>query len=117
MERNEQLDLAYRLLDLDLVDSEGRRCGKVDDIVLSGEPGKVAYVAGIRTGPGALPARFIRRLRKPARRIFSDGSTDVPSKLIEDFDAAVTLGATAQELDLGRGDRRLGRLLGGEDDE
>jgi hypothetical protein len=32
----EQVDLAYRLLDLDLVDREGRRCGKVDDLEFSG---------------------------------------------------------------------------------
>lgn len=116
MAENEQLDLAYRFLDLDLVDSEGRRCGKVDDVVLSGEPGELSYVAALRSGPGALPARFIRRLRGPARQIFRGGSTDVPSKVIEDFDSTVTLSTTAKELGLARGDRRLAALFGAEDD-
>ncbi len=63
-----ELDLAYRLLDLDLIDSEDRRCGKVDDLELSGGPGQPTYVAAIIAGPGALPARFPRRLRRHAAR-------------------------------------------------
>jgi hypothetical protein len=51
----EQVDLAYRLLDLDLVDREGRRCGKVDDLEFSGRPGEPLHVDAIVTGPGALP--------------------------------------------------------------
>jgi hypothetical protein len=109
---NEQIDLAYRLLDLDLVDSEGVRCGKVDDLVLTGGPGEGTYVAAIRTGPGALPQRFIPRLRRLARRVFRQGFTDVPSTLVEDFDSVVTLTATAPELGLGDGDRRLAKMFG-----
>ena len=73
-------------------------------------------MAAVRSGPGALPARFIRRLRGPARRVFRGGTADVPSKLIEDFDATVTLGGTAKELGLAQGDRRLAALFGAEDD-
>jgi hypothetical protein len=98
---HEQIDLAYRLLDLDLVDSEGIRCGKVDDLVLTGDPGEPAYVAAIRTGYGALPARFPRRLQRLARRIFGERSTDVPSRAVEDFDARVELNAPMQDLGLG----------------
>ena len=46
-----EIDLAYRLLDLDLVDSEGLRCGKVDDLELTGGPGEVTYVAAIVSFP------------------------------------------------------------------
>ena len=108
----DQIDLAYRLLDLDLVDSDGRRCGKVDDVVLDGTPGASTYVAAVRAGPGALPQRFIRRLRRPARRLFGEAYTDVPSSVIEDFDSAVELAETAEELGLGWGDRRLAGLFG-----
>jgi hypothetical protein len=108
----DQIDLAYRLLDLDLIDSEGTRCGKVDDLELVGGPGEATYVSAIRSGYGALPRRFIRPLRHTARRIFGSSYVEVPAKLVEDFEAAVTLNETAAELGLGEGDRRLGNLFG-----
>jgi hypothetical protein len=111
----EELDLAYRLLDLDLVDREGLRCGKVDDLELEGEPGEPTYVAAIVSGYGALPARFPRRFRRLAARVFRGRRIRVPSDLVEDFDAAVELRETAAKLGLGEGDRRLAALLGGED--
>jgi hypothetical protein len=114
---HEQLDLAYRLLDLDLVDSEGRRCGKVDDIELAGGPGEPLYVAAIVAGPGALPARFVRRLRGLARGVFRGGKARISWGTVEDFDSAVRLNRTAARLGLARGDRDLARLApgGGED--
>jgi hypothetical protein len=113
MGANEQLDLAYRLLDLDLVDSEGRRCGKVDDLELAGGPRELTYVAAIRTGPGALPARFPRRLRPLARHLFGGESSAVPASLVDDFDATVRLTEAAEDLGLGEGDRRFAGLFGG----
>jgi hypothetical protein len=110
--QNEQIDLAYRLLDLDLVDSEGRRCGKVDDLELEGGPGELTYVAAIRTGPGALPARFQPRFRDFARRLLRSGFKSVPSALVDDFDSAVTLTETAEELGLAAGDRALADWFG-----
>ena len=112
----DEIDLAYRLLDLDLVDCEGRRCGKVDDIVLEGGPGELTYVSAVRTGPGALPARFIRRLRPLAERMLGGEAVTVPWKDVDDFDATLTLTETADELKLGQGDRRLSKLLGARTD-
>jgi hypothetical protein len=111
-DQNEQIDLAYRLLDLDLVDSEGRRCGKVDDLELEGGPGELTYVAAIRTGPGALPARFRPRFRGIARRLLRSGFKSVPSELVDDFDSAVTLTKTAEELGLAAGERALAGWFG-----
>ena len=113
--RHTELDLAYRLLDLDLVDSEGRRCGKVDDLEFAGRPGDPTYLAAIVSGPGALPARFPRRfrLRRLAARIFRGGETRVAWDQVEDFDATVELRRTAAELGLGEGDRRLAELIPG----
>jgi hypothetical protein len=109
----EELDLAYRLLDLDLIDSDGVRCGKVDDLELEGAPGEPTYVSAIPSGPGALPGRFPRRLRSFASRVFKREETLVSWDQVEDFDATVELRGTAAELELGEGDRRLARLIPG----
>jgi hypothetical protein len=115
--RHTELDLAYRLLDLDLVDSEDRRCGKVDDLEFAGEPGETTYVAAIVSGPGALPARFPRRfrLRRRAARIFRGGATSVDWDQVEDFDSTVKLRSTAAQLGLAEGDRKLGDVFSGGD--
>jgi sporulation protein YlmC with PRC-barrel domain len=111
-----ELDLAYRLLDLDLVDSEGIRCGKVDDLEFDGSPGEATYVAAIVAGPAVLPVRFPRRFRAFAARVFKGGQTRVPWGVVEDFDATVELGDTAAELGLGQGDRDLASLIRGGDE-
>ena len=113
--RHTELDLAYRLLDLDLVDSEGIRCGKVDDLEFAGGPGEPTYLAAIVSGPGALPKRFPRRfgLRRRAAWIFRGGATRVRWQQVEDFDATVELRGTAAELGLGEGDRKLADLIPG----
>jgi hypothetical protein len=115
MPSRDEIDLAYRLLDLDLVDCEGRRCGKVDDLEFAGRPGKLTYVSAIRAGPGALPARFVRRLRRAAKRVFPARVTAIPSSAVEDFDAVVTLRQTAEELGLGQGDRILAAKFADQD--
>ena len=112
----QELDLAYRLLDLDLVDSEGRRCGKVDDLELDGGPGETTYVGAIVSGPDAMPARFPRRLRRWAARVFHGGESKIGWDQVEKFDAVVELRSTAAQLGLGEGDRKLAALVpGGEE--
>ena len=103
MAEHEELDLAYRLLDLDLVDCEGRRCGKVDDLEISGVAGETAYVAALIAGPGALARRFPRKLRGVGARVFSGGATRVPWHQVADVEAAVVLESTAEDLGLAEG--------------
>ena len=104
----EEIDLAYRVLDLDLVDSDGRRCGKVDDIRLAGGAGEPAYVAAIVSGPGALGRRFPRRLRRFGARLFAGGTSEVKWADVADVKpGSVELERTATELGLGEGDRAV----------
>ena len=115
---DEEIDLAYRLLDLDLLDCEERRCGKVDDLELDGAPGESTYVSAIITGPGALPRRLPRQLRGLGERVFADGEERLGwADVAETGKAAVTLAKKAEDLGLAQGDRRLGPFfsrLGGE---
>ncbi|HEX8159207.1 MAG TPA: hypothetical protein VF526_17615 [Solirubrobacteraceae bacterium] len=50
----EQIDLAFGLLDRQLLDRDERRCGKVDDLELSGGVGKPPRVAAAAHGTGCL---------------------------------------------------------------
>lgn len=108
---SDQLDLAYRLLDLDLIDSEGRRCGKVDDLVLDGEPGESTYVSAILAGPGARAQRLPRWLRGLRARVFARDVTRVPWSEVEKVETAVELDKRAVELDLGGGDRAAAGIV------
>ena len=44
---SEELDLALGILDHQLLDCEGRRCGKVDDLAIEGRPGESAEVVAM----------------------------------------------------------------------
>ncbi len=103
-----EIDLAYRLLDLDLLDADERRCGKVDDLELDGTPGESTYVSAIVSGPGALPNRLPRRLQGLGMWVFGDRTVRVPWSEVAEVDpATVKLEKRAADLDLALGDRRL----------
>jgi sporulation protein YlmC with PRC-barrel domain len=98
-----EVDLAVGLLDHQLIDRDGRRCGNVDDLELDlkGEP----RVEAILVGPP------VWRNRGLLGRLFawlSRGRTvRVPWTEVEKVDSAVRLRKTAPEYGLGRGDDRL----------
>jgi hypothetical protein len=76
----ERLDLVYRVLDLQLVDVDGRRCGKVDDVELSGEPLRAtALLSGTGTFPDRLPRRLLPRLARRLVGRFVLGGTSCAS--------------------------------------
>jgi sporulation protein YlmC with PRC-barrel domain len=104
MMREDEFDVGYRVLDDDLIDSEGRRCGKVDDIELDGEPGRQTTISAILVGPGAFSGRLPAFLARPARRLWGEGMVRVPWDEVEDVTAVVNLKRRASELGLGRGD-------------
>jgi len=109
---DERFDLVYRLLDDQIVDVDGRRCGRVDDIELRGAPGEPARIGALLTGRGAYAARIPRPFRNLARKLFGDdirGATvqRVPWSEVEDVEAAVRLYGRAEDLALGRDDREL----------
>ena len=101
-----EIDLALGILDHQLVDAEGRRCGKVDDLELEGVREGGPVVAAILTGRGAWRGRgWLGRLlaHGETRRISWDEVGEVGS--------GVRLRRTAGELRLGRGDDRAARWL------
>jgi sporulation protein YlmC with PRC-barrel domain len=107
------LDLVYQVLDLQVVDVDGRRCGRVDDIEIDGDP---ARAVAILIGHGAYPARLPGVLCRLARRVLGPpvlggNVTRVPWRDIESIDSAVHLRRSAGDVGLARADRILERGL------
>jgi sporulation protein YlmC with PRC-barrel domain len=109
--RHNEFDVGYWLLDDELVDARGRRCGRVDDVELSGGPGRKATISKILSGPGVFPGRLPERLRPLARRFLSDHVVEVPWSEVKDVDVVVRLKRRAEELGLGRGDDEASGFL------
>ena len=109
--KEHEFDIGYRILDDDLIDSEGRRCGKVDDVEIEGSFGEEAHIAAIVAGPGAWPGRLPGFLREIAQKVFAREVVRVPWSAVDDVSAVVKLNKTASELRLGRGDDRARPLI------
>ena len=103
-----EFDLGLGVLDHQLVDSEGRNCGNVDDLeiaaVSSGEP----EVTEILVGGNAWKGRgFFGRIAAA----LSGDAVHVPWSEVDEIGAVVTLRHTARELRLGRGDDKAARFV------
>jgi hypothetical protein len=91
-----RLDAALRLLDHQLVDRDGRLCGKVDDLELERRDDGSLVVTGILTGPGALGPRLPGVLGRATvavwRRLHGDaepGASRIPWERVAAIDSAV----------------------------
>jgi len=104
MSKPEQIDLGLGLLDHQLVDSEGRRCGNVDDLELEGLQEGKPRVSAILVGPPVWRGRG--RLGRLAAFLARGETVRVPWEEVDEVAAAVQLKKTARELRLGRGDDR-----------
>jgi len=101
-------DLGLGVLDHQLVDSEGRNCGKVDDLELTGLAGDQPEVESILVGGNAWRGRgFLGRLAAT----LSGRAVHVPWSEVADVSSVVTLKRSARELRLGRGDDRAARIV------
>lgn len=101
-----RLDIGLHVLDHQLLDKDGRRCGNVDDLAIEGGPGEVPEVVAILVGPGYWGQRagWTGRL---AGWIGGGRRVRVPWSEVAKIDSAVRLKGDATELGLGRGDDRL----------
>ena len=95
-----EIDLGLGILDHQLVDSEGRRCGKVDDLELDGVRVKAIVVGGSGwRGRG--------RLGRLTARLAGGRAVLVPWSEVKSIESAVELAKPAGEYGLGRGDDRV----------
>lgn len=108
MSNSTPVDLALGILDHQLVDAEGRHCGKVDELELGGLDGGAPEVAEILVGGNAWRTRGL--LGRLAARLAGD-AVHVPWSEVESLSSVVKLRRTAAELRLDRGDERWARLV------
>jgi sporulation protein YlmC with PRC-barrel domain len=103
---SETIDLGLHLVDRQLLDSDGRRCGNVDELALEGGPGERLEVVAILSGPGTWRGRagLIGRL---AAWLGGGAIVRIPWEEVEGVAAHVQLRKRAETLGLGRGDDRL----------
>lgn len=106
--------LDKEVVDHQLVDCNGRRCGNVDDLELTGGPGEPLVVAAILSGPGEFRTRLPRVARPLAwllERLFGRGVTRIEWSEVAAHDGHIDLGKEAGEYGLGAGDDRLGTVI------
>ena len=101
-----EIDIALQVLDHQLLDKNGRRCGNVDDLAIEGGPGELPEVVAILAGPGYWPQRA-GLIGKLAGWIGGGRRVRVDWNDVDKIDSAVELKRGATELGLGRGDDRL----------
>jgi sporulation protein YlmC with PRC-barrel domain len=100
-----KIHIGHNILDHQLLDKDGRRCGNVDDLAIED-----AEVVAILSGPGYWSARagwFGRR----AGWLGGSGRVRIPWSEVAKIDSAVHLRRTATEYGLGQGDDRLRPFL------
>ena len=98
--------IAHRILDEQIVDCDGRRCGRVDDVELRGNPPRLT---ALLVGEGLYPRRLPRLAARLARRIsgpevWGSNALRIPWEEVDRLGSAVRLRKKAEELGLGEGD-------------
>jgi sporulation protein YlmC with PRC-barrel domain len=101
-----ELDIGLHVLDHQILDKNGRRCGNVDDLGIEGGPGERPEVVALLVGPGYWGERA-GRLGRLAGWIGGGSKVRVEWSEVAKVDSAVHLRSEATKLGLGRGDDRL----------
>jgi sporulation protein YlmC with PRC-barrel domain len=111
MRPQDPLKLVAELLDLPIQDKDGRYCGIVDDVELSGSAGKEMRIAALLVGPGAYEGRLPGWWYWLVRSIAGDRIARVPIGRVEHIHNVVKLGCRAEEVGLNRVEDRVSQWI------
>jgi len=100
MKPSDPIKLVAELLDLPIMDKDGRYCGIVDDVELKGSAGKETRLDSLLVGPGAYRGRMPRWAFALARIIAGDRITRVPVNQVAKIHTVVTLKCRAEQVGL-----------------
>jgi sporulation protein YlmC with PRC-barrel domain len=100
------IHIGKNVLDHQILDKDGRRCGNADDLAIEGGPGETAEIVAVLVGPGYWPQRagWIGRL---AGWIGGSARVRVPWAEVRSIDSGLELRDKAEAYGLGRGDDRI----------
>nr|NUR36619.1 hypothetical protein [Sphingomonas sp.] len=105
------IKLVSQLLDLPLIDSEGKYCGIVDDIELSGHPGARAELKALLVGPGAYAGRLPAWIMPLVRIVAGEAVTRVPMTKVRTITDAVHLEGPGRDLGLHKSETAAGKWI------
>lgn len=105
------IKLVSQLLDLTIIDSEGKYCGIVDDVELAGRVRESLEVKALMVGPGAYSGRLPLWAMFLVRAIAGGRIVRVPWNRIETIGAAVRLKVPGVTLGLQRSEARVKRWI------
>ena len=111
MRRDSPIKLVSQLLDLPLIDKDGRWCGVVDDVEFDGTPGKVTRIKALLVGPGAYEGRLPSWAFWLVRKIAGMQIARVPFDRVETIASAVHLDCSAEDVNLNRAEDEAGRWI------
>ena len=100
MRPSDPIKLVSQLLDLPLLDSEGKYCGIVDDVELRGRPGQEVELKALMVGPGAYAGRVPRWLIWLVKKVAGNRLTRVGMEDVRTISSVVHLMRTGRELGL-----------------
>ena len=106
-----RIKLVSELLDLPLIDSEGKYCGIVDDVELEGSPGKSLRLSALLVGPGAYDKRLPAWAMPLVRLIAGKRVTRIPLRELRRIGATVQLERPGKDLGLLKSEARAGRWI------
>jgi sporulation protein YlmC with PRC-barrel domain len=105
------IKLVSELLDLPLLDSEGKFCGIVDDVEFEGRAGGELKLKALLVGPGAYAGRLPRWAMALVKWVAGDRITRVPIDSIRTISDSVHLLGPARDLGLDLSERRAARWI------
>ena len=105
------IKLVSELLDLPILDQEGKYCGIVDDVELDGGPGKPLKLKALLVGPGAYAGRMPRWAMRVVAWIAGDRMARVPMDKVKTINTAVHLECPGRDLGLHRAETAAGKWI------
>lgn len=111
MTSSRTLKLMSEVRDLQVIDSEGRKCGVCDDIEFSGGPGSSLAISAILVGPGAWRRRLPGWMFEIVRRLAGERVTRVPWSAVAHVTSVIALDRPASGFGLMQVEERVARII------
>jgi len=105
------IKLVSELLDMPLLDSEGKYCGIVDDVEFDGSPGRPLALKALLVGPGAYAGRLPKWAMWIVTKVAGDRVTRVPMAEVRTITNAVHLERPGRELGLHKSEAAAARWI------